>query len=174
MTTTEILNIKDEDFPVLVFANQDANLVSFLIDWKTKSSYNHVMWMHKRGKLASQGGFYKEILLVDCLKKGRRLKFFRFKNILKSYKTVLLYKIQKELEMPWYDRMYDFLGIFGQAIGLKFINSPFRNYCSERVGNDLRVILKDVPVFPTPHDINEFCISRPEDFELLGIWEEEL
>ena len=70
-------------------------------------------------------------------------------------KKKLLKLIEKDLSAPWWRRRYDFLGIVGQLLRIRWIQSPWAKYCSERVAGYLRKVLKmAIPVRRTPSEIN--------------------
>jgi len=127
------------------------------------------MWMHRAGRFASQGNMFSEAPLKRYMKKNCRLKFWRIKDLTKKERDFLLYHINSQLKDPWYKRMYDWVGVFGQAIGLKFINQPWQFYCSERMARDLKGIVSGLDPKSSPEDLNE-AFKKSDRMEVYGRW----
>lgn len=162
----------DTDFPYVVIANSNTSLFSFLIKWRTRSSWNHVMMLHKPGMLASQNMMYKEVPLTSYLKPHTRLKFWKLK-ISDEQRQQLLTAIEEDLKDPWYKRIYDFPGILGQALGIRAINNPFAEYCSERLGKRLKGFLTNLESYARPGEVDSCLQESPYVAELVGYWENE-
>jgi hypothetical protein len=136
------------------------------------------------GRFASQGNFFAEDPLSRYMTKNSRLKFWKIKNLKKEEKDLIEKRINERLtrKRPFWRFLtdYDYLGILGQAIGIKRLNNPFRVYCSEQILED---VLKDViqlaiekdgliirlPQHPSPNDINEYFKYHPR-MEVYGRW----
>jgi len=166
------LKIKESDLPLVVFSDHAWGFINWLIKWRTKGRYNHVMMMIEPGKLASQSNVFKSIPMKKYLRKGNRLKFWKFKRLTHHQKDYIKYAVRAELKKPWWGRRYDYLGILGQAVGISKINNPWLNYCSEIVRRFLCTILMGLPYHPSPKELNEvFKHDRyKEDIEVLGYW----
>lgn len=164
------LDIKGTDLPLIVLSSHSNNLISWLIRLRTKASYNHIMWMIEPGKVATQGWLFKSIPIVRYMGKWKKLKFWKIKNLTYVQHKLITELIIRDLAKPWWKRRYDFLGIFGQLIGLKWINVPWIDYCSEKSTDPLRKIMEGIPAHPSPKDLNDLFKSRPDDFEVYGYW----
>lgn len=145
-----------------------------LLGWgiraRTKSSWNHSMILHRKGYLVSQGWTYKEIPLSQYLKKGIILKFWTCVDITPEEKNGILHLIKKDLKLPWWRRMYDFPGIIGQAVGIRWINVPWLNYCSEAIKKLAQILLsKKLSKHPNPEDI-DMAFKKSPRMEVLGFW----
>lgn len=160
--------IKD-DFPILVLSSHTNKFISWAIRWFSKGSYNHIMWLYKSGFCASQGWVYARVPIEYYLRDGFKLKFYALK-VSEDDKEKILQKIYAKLNRPKIKSRYDVLGIVGQFFGLRFINNPKTNYCSESVAEDLVEVFKWFPDKPSPADCNKLFKARPEDFEYLGHW----
>ena len=179
------LKIHHDAFPLICFTDQASGLMEFLIKWRTNSSYNHVMWATRPDVFASQGNTYSEVAFKRYMRKNSRLKFVEVIGLTPVQKNLLLASIRKKLQQPWWKKRYDWLGIAGQAIGLRWINTPWLNYCSEDVPQHLKFvaekgmpnesilkqIIDNIPQHTSPEDLNIYLKLHPEYFKILGRWE---
>jgi len=163
-------SIKQEDLPLVVLSDHTSGWIQFLIKMKSNANYNHIMWMHKPGMLASQGNMFSEIPLSRYMTGNSRLKFWKPKWTTSS-RLLILNMIDIDLKKHWWHRKYDYLGILGQAIGIKKINSPGSMYCSERVAYYLRKVFDGIPAHPSPHDLNQLFKTKEEDFQVYERWQ---
>lgn len=168
------LNFKDEDMPLVVFSDDRRSFIGWAIKHLT-GNYNHSMFMRRPGYLLTQGFTYKEIPIKEYMKPTQMLKFWRYKDIKDFEKELIFKKAQEDLKEPWWKIRYDYLGIVGQFFKVKWINDPWRRYCSERVAEYLRLILpiKDkIPKRPSPAELNKL-FHTIEEFEEVGYyWED--
>lgn len=170
MNTQELLNIKVTDLPLIVFSDHSSGFIAWLIKWKTKGNYSHVMTMIRPSEVASQGNVFSSVYISRYMTRNSRLKFWKIKGLTLDEKIEIEKRITIRLSLPWWKRMYDFAGIAGQAIGLKFINNPWKVYCSEQVKADcLNVIVEWDQEHPSPKDLNEFMKTN-ERFEVYCRW----
>jgi hypothetical protein len=162
--------IKDEDCPVFVSVCDIRGIVGFGIRERTGGNLNHSMIMRRAGYFASQNLLYKEIPLDSYVRKGVILKFWRCKDIKPFEKKLILNCVDVDLNASWFKRFYDFPGIIGQATGLRWINNPWRAYCSERTGKYASVIIPDLTgKRPNPVELDE-AYQKSERMELMGVW----
>lgn len=185
-TLRSIFNIKiipDNDFPLIVFSDCTSGLIAALIKMRTDATYNHVMWAIEPGVFASQGNTYSKVPFKRYMMKTNRLKFVRVVGLAGIQKRIILASINKKLALPWYKKLYDWFGIFGQAVGIKSINVNGLNYCSEDVALHLTSIIEYVsdskfcealslvPLHGSPEDLNIYFKQYPQYFEVYGRWE---
>ena len=181
----DMRSINEKDLPLIVFSDNTSGLIEFIIKYRTKGAYNHVMWANKKGKFASQGNTYSEVDVSRYMKDGNRLKFVNILGITPYQRSLIIESIDNKLARPWYKKMYDWLGIFGQAIGLNKINIPGLNYCSEDApqhlknayfafGFPMRAIIKNMPDHMSPQEFNEYLKKYPEIFAVYGYWDSDL
>jgi hypothetical protein len=167
------------DLPLVCFSDHSSGLIQWLIKLRTKAAWNHVMMMiitpekkeDKLGKycFASQGNMFSCSKLQRYMTKRHRLKFFYVKDLSIQETIALKKKISDDLKAPWYKRFYDYLGIVGQAVGIKKVNSPGNMYCSERVAATLKLILDDIPEHPSPQDLDN-VLEKHERAGVYGYW----
>ena len=160
----------EDDFPIPLLVSHNNKLISWLIRVFSKGQYNHICWLHRQGVVASQDGSYKERPLSDYMKKGYKLKLFKLINITCVQRKLLLGVIGRKLKKDSFKSRYDFLGLFGQLTGFKFINNPWTNFCSESVNEDLKKVLDNTPYKPSPAVLNEYFGENPKIFKYLGHW----
>lgn len=151
------LTIPEKDLPLIVLSDDRRGFLGFGIKAHTHGNYNHAMVMHKKGYFASQNpGGYKEIPLETYLKPHITLKFWQYTNMSAKKKKALLKAIQSDLKAPWYKTKYDYLGIVGQFLRIRWLNNPWASYCSERVAVYCRKIWKLIIRYkPSPSELNE-------------------
>jgi len=154
-----MIDIKDEDCPVFVSADDPLGFISWAIRAWTKGIKNHSMSVRRPGYYATQGWMYKEVPMK--LYKNNYLKFWIFPHMTAEERERIFENIDEHLKAPWWKRMYDWLGIVGQATGIRWIHFPFRNYCSEREASQfIRVIFPDCPVRPNPEELDKFLEEK--------------
>lgn len=163
-------NIPKEWLPLIVLSDDRRGFLSWSIKMHSQGKYSHVMEMHRPRLLATQAWVYREVSIAEYLKPQYMLKFWRYKPITEAQRQKWLDTIDKDLKAPWWQRRYDFTGIIGQALHIRWFNNPFRRYCSERVGDHMKIALNlNAGKHPTPHDINDFCNKHP-GMECIGYW----
>lgn len=171
-----------EDFPLIVFSDHTSGVIEFLIKFRTKGTYNHVMIMRRPGFFASQGNTYSEVPIHRYMDKGNRLKFVEIAGLTPVQKELIKASIERKLKLPWYKKMYDWVGIVGQAIGIKEINICGLNYCSEDVvchlipliehtEGQLKEAIASLPIHGSPDDLVEYFKLYPNIFVQRGKWE---
>ncbi len=179
MTKNKFINpetIPETDLPIIVLSDFSSGIIQSLIKIRTSSGFSHIMVLHRKGFFASQGNMFSEAPLKRYMKKGNRLKFFRIKNLTEAERWALARKMDADLTAPWWRRLYDYPGIAGQAFNIRWFNSPFRAYCSERVAAWLRALprFKNIPIHPSPGDLNEIMKTDEKNFEFYGVWDSDL
>lgn len=171
-----------EDFYFI--SKSGVDLVSGLIQWKT-GLWNHSMVMRSPGKVVWQGLQIKEKPMDLYMTKNVRMDFFTLKGDTRNVITAMNNYIDKKMKGPWYGQTYDFLGIFGQAIGLPWIHTPGLAYCSVFELSVLRAgapflstaaadIIMKVPVESNPQNIHDLYSKNPDIFEYVGMYESDI
>ena len=160
--------IKKEALPLLVFSDEVRGPISFIIKVHSKGNYGHTMFLIEPGVLASQGGLYRRVPLKKYLTGRHRLKFWQ-PDLTGSEKVRLIKTINKTLNQPWWRRTYDYVGIIGQLFRLKSIQLPFQNYCSERDARFIRKYIPEIPLRPSPSELNRAC-AKINKVKYYGHW----
>ena len=183
----ELTNITEKDLPLIVFSDTTSGFFEFLIKWRTRGSYNHAMWSAHKGLFASQGNTYSEVPYSRYTTHGKRLKFFQILDLSIIDRNRIISSIEMKLEKPWYKKMYDWLGIVGQVVGVDWLNDPALEYCSEDVAHHIfymanllpdnfykKKILLSIPRHASPEELNEYFKKYPEVFRVYGEWDSDL
>jgi len=167
--------LTEVDLPIMVLADDLRSFVGWGIKNHTSGNYNHVMISHKPWLMISQGfGGLNEIKMEAYLTPNQMLKFWRIKDLTQGEKNTIYRNCVKRLSLPWYRKQYDYLGILGQFLHLRFIQNPWTTYCSEQVRLDyiseIPRAAKLVPKEPSPSDLDRIFKAHPEVFECLGYY----
>ena len=180
LTISDPRTIPQNDLPLTVLANQTNSIISSLIDWKTNSSVDHAMMYVTPGVFTSQAfPVYHNVPIEAYMKKGGRLKFVNFLHINGQAANALRNAVSARMALPWYQKMYDYLGIFGQAIGQPWIHTPGLEYCSVDVLRcwktaapylpDLdRDLILSIPNESSPSVLDDYVKNHPEVFMVYG------
>ena len=150
----------------LITLTDRAGIIAGAITGRTNGFYNHVMWTWRLYaadlRVVSQDALLRDKSLDPYIQKCR-IKFVYNPNWTDQQKLKLRKYIQSQLDLPAWKRLYDVRGVLGHLLGLPSINFPGLRYCSEFVGDGLRLV---EPSFqfkhPTPADINRWSKERPE------------
>jgi len=175
--------------PLLVFCNQ-SDLISEVIDWRTDIKnflpWDHAMLSINQGRLVTQTmgiiNAYRDIPMSEYMTKGTTLGFVQLVNSSPDFISAFNKSVQKRLTSPWWVTQYDYLGIFGQAIGVPWIHTPGLEYCSVDV---LRHLVNACPYLPKedqlvinaiPREINpealwQIILTNPKTFFVYGIYD---
>lgn len=167
------INFTETDLPIIVLADDRRGFFGWGIKAHEHGNYNHAMIAHKPGYLVTQGfDSFKEVRITSYLDSGQMLKFWRIKNMSQGEINTISRNITRRISLPWYKKSYDWIGIFGQLIHVKFIQSPFQSFCSEQVRADyispVDRSARLVPKEPSPSDLDRVFRTNPQVFECLG------
>ena len=162
----EILNIPEEDFPLMVLSDNLRSLFAWGIRFHQKGSYNHFMWAINPEEFVSQDVILHRVPIKKYLKGKHRLKFIRGKwNIVK--KNIVKSTLEDALSKPFFKKLYDPLQIIGIAIGLKWLQIPGYS----RICSDYGFVLEKVdPEYnlkhPSPTEINQYTKAHQDKYEV--------
>lgn len=165
-TKNEVLNIKEEDFPLLVLVFNYRSFISTGITWRTAGAYNHFMWAHRPGYFASQDWFFNEVK-ADKYLKNHRMKFWTNNTWKNRQKEILKIRIHAELVKPRWKTRYDLLAIFGQLVGITGIQVPWTRICSDHADYLKLVDNRYDLIHPSPEDVNTWLKDHP-GYEVFG------
>ena len=157
---------KIKEFPVIILVDNRRSFISWAIKAHSKGNYQHVMILYMHDLCASQDATYKTVHIDKYLKKHVMLKFWVYTG---KEKEKILDSIRRDLITSRLERRYDFLGILGQLLRLKWINNPKTYYCSERVAKHMRDAGMILPKHPSPSKLNQLFKEIPE-MKCLGHW----
>lgn len=175
--------IPQSDMPFhFILSNQSTDLISWAIDWKTKSNFDHCMQSINAGKFITQDfGGYHEVPMDGYLKKGGTLKFIKITNANEIFNIAFRSAILNRLAQPWYKKTYDYFNIIGRAIGMPWLHLPGTYDCSEislaivkPLCSYLNIvdagIINGIPNNASPDDIDEAVKNNPTVFTVVGEW----
>ena len=173
LTWADVLAIPAEHLPLIVLSNREAtpqdpagSILSALIKIFSGGSANHSMMMHRPFWFASQDVLFREVP-AETYRFATRLKFIDCAEWTPAVRQLMKAEIQADLFPGWnlvrqWMRVYDFLGILGQALRKRWIQSPLNFYCSERVPRN--VAWADPEILrlkhPSPDEINTYTKDR--------------
>ena len=182
---TDPRTIPSSDMPLLVASNQK-NWIASLINWRTTIPGLHP-WCHfmvavDQGKFCSQGLTFLEQDMSRWLNPGGQLAFVKLVNSTPDFIKAFTTSVQKRLSSSWWHKLYDFPGIFGQAIGQNWIHTPGLEYCSVDVIRHLvnacpylpkpdQLVINNIPRESNPEFLWQIILEHPEVFSVYGTWE---
>lgn len=172
--------------PLIILCNQN-DFVGMAIDWRTHIPgvlpWDHAMLSIDQGKFVTQtmGIFnaYREIPMDLYMKKGTQLGFVQLVNSSPEFYKAFSKSVQKRLLAPWWQTQYDYLGIFGQAIGQTWIHTPGLEYCSVDVIRHLvnacpylpkadQLVINAIPRETNPEKLWQIILNNPKTFSVYG------
>ena len=161
------LEIKKEELPVFMLVDDRRGWFGFLIKQHSKGNYNHIAELFMPGFLASQDMVgYRMVSVSKYLKRRYMLKFWAYRG---KRQAELVDCIKSDLKSSVRQRRYDFLGILGQLLHLKWLNNPKTYFCSERASKHLRSIGMKLPKHPAPSELNQLFKTKTS-MKCLGYW----
>lgn len=175
------LKIKSH-LPFITFSDDTSGLIEWFIKMRTKGAYNHVMVL-RGGEFVSQGNTYSAVDPARYMKPRNRLLFIGIKNVPDAFYETMLASIERKLDLPKHKKAYDWLGIAGQAIGLKWFNDATLQYCSEDVAGHMRKaadradtielykILHKMPKHAHPQELLDYLLKHEDYFYVAGYWD---
>ncbi len=163
--------LKEKDLPLIVLADDRRGWIGFLVKRHSHGVYNHIMEMVYPLHFVSQDlSGYREVDVDTYTKHNMTLKFWRIKDTTEKQKQLWSDRVQANLDAPWLNRRYDFLGIIGQILRIRWLQNSHTKYCSERIADRLRAVFQiDVPKWLTPSEFNDY-MKNNERFECYGYW----
>ena len=131
ITIIDPRKIPQSDLPMIVSVG-GTDIVSRLIHWRTHFWCNHSMLCIDQGQFVweSLNSWYGKGKMEQYMTPGTTLKFYQLKNINSLAIEDLRNYVANRIASPWYKKMYDWIGIFGEAIGFPKIHTPGLEYCS--------------------------------------------
>jgi len=157
------------DLPLIVFSDCTSGLFSFLTKWRTKSPWNHVMFMLRSECFQSQGNMFSEVPLSRYMKRLSRMKFYQM-IVTEEEAIYLKLLVDQDLKKSKWALRYNWLGILTQALPGKW-NRRFGGqgkYCSQNVAYYLNKIGWNIPTYPNPGELNRLMETSTDKVKYLG------
>lgn len=161
---------KDGDL-TFILCNDAQGMLGWFIKWYTKGNYCHAMIMRRPGFVCTQNDTYKELPLKNYLINSEGLKFWRINNLTPAEFNLINVAITKDLSAPWWRRMYNYLGLVGQALHVPGISMPGQDICSQRDAEYLRLLPRlasIIPEHPSPADLDSIFRAYPKLMTCIG------
>jgi hypothetical protein len=165
-----VLKIPEEALPLAVLSYTATSPFAFGIVNIRKSAWNHFMWMHRPGILASQDWYYREIPLQNYLGFDKRLKFWHNPNWTTVDRFDITNRIQYWLNQPKWKTRYDVLALMGQALNQVWIQNPLVRICSD-YGSILRESRVDINYnlkHPAPDQVDAWFTEHSDKYAVYG------
>lgn len=178
--------ILSNNMPLIVFSDHTSGLIEWAIKMRTKGLYNHVMLAMSKGKFVSQGNTYSEVGMERYMSKRNRLLFVEVLGLTNEQKQQWYKSVSERLRLPWWRKGYDWLGILGQAIGIKKLQLNGLNYCSQDIyvhlhaitlnnnQPDIKRVFEQLDPNGSPQDHHNVFSKNPGVFRFFGIWQGDL
>ncbi len=166
------LKFTQKDFPIWVFSDNLRSFLGWGIRAHSKGNWSHCMIMTEPGMVATQGFTYKSIPIQSYMLPEYRMKFWQYPYLTNTEKADINRQVEKDLAAPWWRRNYDFLGVIGQGLHIRWLQSSLNSYCSERMADyqkNINLIKNRIPSHPSPAELNKIMIGIPE-FKLRGYY----
>ena len=153
--------IPDKVFPLMVLSDNIFSFISLRIKQHQHGFYNHFMWMHRPGYCATQDKWFREVPIGKYLEGRHRLKLWYCPSWTAHQRATIIAAIKSDLAKPWYRTRYDVLQIVGIRVGLRWINMPGIDICSD----DIAFIRPEEPEYdlkehPSPPEINRWLQTK--------------
>ena len=158
-------------YPVVVLSLDYIGIIPLIIRLVTRDNYNHIMESRMCGAFVSQNATYREVPFSKYMNRNHKLKFWAIKDMTDLEKLKWNACINRDLTQNVFFRLYDWLGVLGHLTGIRWLNLPYKSYCSERVAKHLREVFEfDIRKHPTPAEVNDYLKTEPRA-EMIGYWD---
>ena len=133
--------------PFFVSKGGGTDIMSKLIRWRTKSWCEHSMLSINPGKFVweSASNWYGEGKMDSYLVPNNKLVFYQLVNCTPETTSALRQYVYNRINSPWWNKMYDYVGILGEALGTPKIHTPGLEYCSV---DDIHALKTIAPTLP--------------------------
>lgn len=175
--------------PWVILYNNTLDPVAQTIDFRTNikgiDPEDHAMLSINTGEFVwesmSLWNAYRQGSMDTFMTKGGSLKFVSLVNSNPDFENAFSKSVQQRLARPAIENSYDFLGIFGQAIGQPWIHTPGLEYCSVDVIRHLvnacpylpkadQLIINTIPRETNPEQLWQIILNNPNIFFVYGQW----
>ena len=176
--------IPQSDFPFFISKGGGIDILSKLIRWRTKSWCEHSMLGINAGYFVweSANSWYGEGKMDTYMTNDNCLKFYQLVNQTPSTIDALRKYVQNRINSPWWNKLYDWVGIVGEAVGAPKIHTPGLEYCSVDDIHALKTIaytlpeadqsvINAIPNEENPGYLDQTMVSSPQVFKLYGTYQ---
>jgi hypothetical protein len=176
--------------PTIWFCNEN-NFIAEAIDWRTDIKglhpWNHAMLSINQGQFVwesmSLWNAYREGSMSTYMNLGSQLGCVTLVNNSPAFANAFAKSVQQRLSRPGIENSYDFLGVFGQLVGLpELIHTPGLEYCSVDVIRHLvnacpylpkadQLVINNIPSETNPEQLWQIILNNPQTFSVYGIYQ---
>lgn len=170
LSKQDVLGAPYDLFPMLCVSDNPDSIFSALIKWRTQGVYNHFMWYHRPGYVASQNAFFGEQPIEQYLKK-HRLQFWYSPQWTMADRVRIQMAIGADLDKPKWQTRYDWLQIIGKALPwAEWINVPGTRICSD-YAEYLKLTDPSYDLYhPAPAEVRRWLMAHPERYTPYGTY----
>ena len=167
LTRHDLDGISPDLLPMPVFSDNLRSFFSLEVKVHESGNYGHMMWLIRPGVFASQGNLFQRET-IDSYLDDNRLKIWWCKLWTEMDRRKVITLIEHDLDLPWYQRLYDYPAILGQFLNIPSLQVPGLRICSDG-GNYLSVIDHTYNLaYPDPEQVNHWLEQYPERYEVWG------
>ena len=133
LSANDVLTLPADHFPYVVFS---ANLFKDLgrrIRRQRRWWANHAMVMTRPGFVETQGVMFRRVPVRSYFGSSL-MKFVHPEGWTDEQRQAFTDRVEADLALPWWRRLYDFPAIIGQLTNFQSIQIPGLEICSSRVG----------------------------------------
>lgn len=164
LSREDVMAIPERMLPMVVLSDNLRSFFSMAIKNHEQGCYNHLMWLIRPGVIASQNLTFQAQPVQEYFN-GFRMKFWHCPSWTPEQRKAIIDAIETDLKKPWYKRIYDFVAIIGQGIGIPSLQTPGIDICSDKGKylNDINYDLKH----PDPEQVNHWLMTQRK-YEVYG------
>ncbi len=168
-TKTEMMQIPG---PAIVLTDNLFSFFAWAIRKHCHGFYNHSCWLLRAGVVVSQDGTLSKKSLRQYLKGKNRVKIWRIKDLTQEQENLIRVQLEADAKSG---RWYDWLGIFGQLLGVRWLNFTGRSYCSEHAVGILKLVkpksARSLGEQPRPAEMDLHLRNHLNEYEVAGIYD---
>ncbi len=174
---TDPHDIPASEYPFIVSKGGGIDPLSRLIRWRTSSWCEHSMLAINPGKVVweSASSWYGEGDVKIYMTPNTCLRYYSLVDINPAAIDALRTYVYNRIKSPWYHKLYDWVGILGEAVGLPKIHTPGLEYCSvdaihaleamePALGGDSQSIISNIDPEQNPGYLDHFMSAYPSIF----------
>lgn len=141
--------------PTIILSHHTRGKYGNLIKRFTGADITHAMILMHGNRVITQNLVIKEKSISHYVENDYYLEFYANPNWGEDERIIATSYVESRLNAPLSRRVYDFLGILGQATNLRWLQSPKNYYCSECVAELLNLLGEEVPRRMRPIEIRD-------------------
>jgi len=173
MSLDEIKKIPWDHYPIFMYSD-GGSLFGWLIRKIDDSAGSHLWTLIGYDCIANQSLTFRLVPVSQMVHYTTKL--IHNPEFTDEQRKIMLESIYSRLELPWYRRLYDVVGLFGELlerIGIKCNFKKF-DFCSESVSRAIALVDNDYAEWlkinpsPTPKEFNLFTKAHNPPWKVYG------